>query len=192
MNHLVIYSHPNPKSFGHAILETVVETAKAKGHEVTVRDLYALGFDPVLKASDLAGFKAGKIAADILAEQDFVAAAGVLTIIHPIWWTGLPAIVKGYFDRVFSFGFAYSYGDGGPIGLLRAKRAVIFNTTGTPDAVYGPSGMHEALRHTSDKGIYEFCGLEIVAHKFFGGVPSVDNATRQGYLAEVRTVVRAL
>ncbi len=65
MKHLIIYSHPNPQSFCHAILETAVGALKAKGHEVVVRDLYAMNFNPILKGSDLTGFKSGNIPKDI-------------------------------------------------------------------------------------------------------------------------------
>jgi NAD(P)H dehydrogenase (quinone) len=107
MKHLIIYSHPNSKSFCHAILDNVEEVLAAKKHDIVVRDLYALGFDPVLKAGDLADFQSGKIPADIKAEQNYIAWSDIMTIIHPVWWTGLPAMMKGYIDRVFSYGFQY-------------------------------------------------------------------------------------
>jgi NAD(P)H dehydrogenase (quinone) len=108
MKYLVIYSHPNPQSFCHAILETVKKTLAAKKHDVVVRDLYALGFDPVLKAADFAAIQSGKTCVDIKPEQDYIVWSDIMTIIHPIWWAGQPAMIKGYIDRVFSYGFAYS------------------------------------------------------------------------------------
>ncbi|MFH1018492.1 MAG: NAD(P)H-dependent oxidoreductase, partial [Pseudomonadota bacterium] len=107
MNHLIIYSHPNPKSFNHAILEEFSGALRDAGHEVRVRDLYAIGFKPVLQGSDLE--QAGKRppAEDICAEQAHISWADVITFIFPLWWAGMPAIAKGYLDRVFSEGFAY-------------------------------------------------------------------------------------
>ncbi len=80
MNHLIVYSHPNPKSFCHAILETAVKALQSKGHEVVVRDLYALGFDPVLKGSDFVGFQSGNIPADIKAEQEKISGAEICCV----------------------------------------------------------------------------------------------------------------
>lgn len=160
MNHLIVYSHPNPVSFCHSILETAVETLQSKGHEVVVRDLYTLGFDALLKGSDFVGFQSGKTPADIKAEQEKISSAGVITFIYPIWWTGMPAMMKGYIDRVFSLGFAYSVGEWGPVGLLTGKKAIIFNTTGAAKELYDESGMFDAIKKTSDTGILNFCELQ--------------------------------
>jgi NAD(P)H dehydrogenase (quinone) len=189
MNHLIVYSHPNPKSFCHAILETAVKTLQSKGHEVVVRDLYALGFDPVLKGSDFVGFQSGNISSDIKAEQEKISSAEVITYIYPIWWTGLPAMMKGYIDRIFSLGFAYAVGEWGPVGLLTEKKAIIFNTTGADKGIYDKSGMFDAIKKTSDVGILNFCGVGILEHKFFTSVPSTNDATRKGYLSEVEAVM---
>jgi len=189
---LIVYAHPNPRSFNAAILETCREEFARKGYETALRDLYALGFDPVLKASDLAGIQAGEIPADIRVEQEYVAAADLVTFIHPIWWTGMPAIFKGYIDRVLCYGFAYRFDAQGVIPLLRGKKALIFNTQGTPGEVYERAGMFEALKKTSDVGIYRFCGFEIVDHVFFPAVPTVDDETRRGYLGKVREIIASL
>jgi len=192
MKHLIVYSHPNPRSFNRAILDTAEAAARSKGHEVAVRDLYGLKFDPVLKGEDFVALQAGKPSADVAEEQRHVAWADLVTFVHPIWWTGLPAILKGYIDRVFSHGFAYALSDQGPVGLLKEKKVLIFNTTGTPEAFYGPSGMLDALKKTSDTGIYQFCGMQVVGHHFFCGVPFVDDAARQAMLEQVRRIVSGL
>jgi NAD(P)H dehydrogenase (quinone) len=189
MKHLIVYSHPNPGSFCHAILETTSVALKAKRHEVVVRDLYALDFNPVLKGTDMVGIVSGKVPAEIKAEQDKITWADVITFIYPIWWTGLPAMVKGYIDRVFTLNFAYSIGASGPIGLLEGKRVVIFNTAGAAKEIYDSTGMFDAMKKAADTGIFNFCGMEVLEHKFFTSVPSTDDATRKGYLSEVKTVM---
>ena len=189
MKHLIIYSHPNPKSFCHAILEAVTETLAGRKQDVVVRDLYALGFEPVLKASDLAAIQAGKVPGEIKTEQDHIAWSDIMTVIHPVWWTGLPAMIKGYFDRVFSYGFAYSVDKSGIVKLLKDKKAIVFNTQGTPADLYEKSGMFVAMKKTSDTGIYEFCGINVLAHQFFGAVPYVDDAARKGYLQKVKQIM---
>jgi len=192
MKHLVVYCHPDPKSFCHAILENVVDTLRGKGSEVTVRDLYADGFDPVLKGSDFAVFQSGKTPSDIKAEQDKILWADRITVIHPVWWTSMPAMLKGYIDRVFALGFAYAFGPEGPKGLLGGRKVVIFSTHGADKEEYEAEGMIDAMKKASDAAIYSFCGIEVLEHKFFGGVTSVDDATRKGYLSEVKEVMSRL
>ena len=189
MRHFVLYCHPDPKSFCHAILDNVVETLRGKGHEVRVRDLYADGFDPVLKGSDFAAFLAGKSPPDIKAEQDHILWAETITVIHPVWWTSLPALLKGYIDRVLTLNFAYAFGPEGPKGLLGGRKVVIFSTQGALKEDYDARGMTDAMKKASDIAIYSFCGMEVLEHRFFGGVPSVDDATRKRYLSEVREVM---
>lgn len=192
MKHLIIYTHPNPNSFNHAILETVAGTARDAGDDVVIRDLYELNWEPVLGGSDLVSFKSGGIPDDIRREQEFIRGADVITFIYPVWWAGMPALLKGYIDRVMSYGFAYQYGAAGPEGLLKGKRAVLFTTQGTPNEMYDASGMTSAMTMTSDTGIFTFCGIEVANHTFFGGVPTVDDATRKGMLDQVKQVVRSL
>ncbi len=84
MKHLIVYAHPNPESLNHAILDTTVNTLKKNGHEVVVRDLYALDFQPVLKPEDTEAMKAGQTPNDIKTEQEFISEADAITFIYPI------------------------------------------------------------------------------------------------------------
>ncbi|NOV01750.1 NAD(P)H-dependent oxidoreductase [Paenibacillus planticolens] len=181
MNHLIVYAHPSKVSFNHAILQTAIEGLQQKGHDVRVRDLYEIGFEPALKSSEIIG----GIGEDVLEEQAYLKWADVITFIYPIWWTGMPAIMKGYIERVFSYGFAYKYVNGVQMGLLKGKKVVILNTQGKSLAEYEASGMQQALRLTSDKGIFEYCGFEVLYHIFFESVPGSDEATRKAWLDQV-------
>ena len=186
MKHLVVYAHPNPASLSHAMKDLLVETYRSQGSEVVVRDLYALGFDPVLKGSDFAAMKAGNLPADITTEQGHITWADAITVISPVWWTGLPAMLKGYIDRVYLYGFAYQYGAEGVEGLLTGKKVLLVSNHGTPADIYDAIGMHKAMSQTQDDGIYRFSGMEVVDHLYFGSVPSVDDATRKGYLDQLK------
>lgn len=176
MNHLIIYAHPNPGSLNAQLKQTVVEYLETGGHNVVVRDLYQLGFNPALSLDDMAGQRKGQVSDDVKTEQAYISAADCITFIHPVWWTGLPAIMKGYIDRVFSYGFAYRYDQGIQKGLLTGKRAVIINTHGKSHDEYNAIGMDTALSLTSDKGIYTYCGFEIGKHFFFD---KADRATAE-------------
>jgi len=192
MKCLVVYSHPNPKSFNHAILETVTEGLKSRRHEVVVRDLYDLSFDPVLKPVDFEGIQSGNLPADIKAEQELITWADTLVLIHPIWWTGLPAMFKGYIDRVFCYGFAYTFDAKGLVPKLKGKKVLIINTQGTPKDAYEASGMFDAMKMTSDAGIYKFCGLDVIEHVFLPAVPMVKDEVRKGYLEQIKEIIGKL
>lgn len=184
MKHVIIYAHPNPASFNHAILETIQNTLTQEGHEVIVRDLYAMNFNPVLSGADITGLRSGNLPDDIKTEQAYIAQADVLHFVYPTWWVGMPGILKGYIDRIFLYGFAFTYGSEGPIGLLKGKKVFLVNTGGNPQQWY--TGMAETLQKTSDIGIFEFCGLEVLHHEFLAGVGTVDEDTRKGMLEQVQ------
>ncbi len=188
MKNLIIYCHPNPKSFNRAIFETVKETLKNSGHEVKTRELYELDFSPVLKPADFEAMHQKTYSPEVLAEQNEIKWADQIIIVSPVWWFSLPAMLKGYIDRVFSFGFAYSYTKDGPVGLLKNKKVAIFNTTGGAEDFYKSSGMINSLKQTIDDGIFGFCGMEVVLHKYFFGVPATTPEVRAGMLAEAKVL----
>lgn len=186
MKVLIIYSHPNPKSSNHAIKEEVISLLKSRGIDYQVRDLYELGFNPVLSAKDFESFNSGKVPEDIQREQEFIRDSNLLIFIYPIWWTGMPAILKGYIDRVFSYGFAYAEVNGELVGLLKDKKAVIINTLGASKEDYVGMGMEECLKKTTDVGIFNFCGIEVLKHIFLYAVPYVSDEGRKAMLEEVK------
>lgn len=167
MKHLIIYAHPNQDSLNAHFKNNLIEYLKLQNQEIEVRDLYQINFNPILSLEDMKGQRKGEVAEDIKLEQKFIFWADCITFIYPIWWTGLPAIVKGYIDRVFSYGFAYRYDQGIQKGLLTGKKVIIINSHGKSYQEYSDLGMDKALSLTSDKGIYSYCGLEIKDHLFF-------------------------
>jgi NAD(P)H dehydrogenase (quinone) len=102
-------------------------------------------------------------------------------------------MLKGYIDRVFSYGFAYKYSEQGfPVGLLAGKKGFIINTQGSPAEYYDSTGMTDAMKKTSDTGIWGFCGVESVGHIFFGSIPAVDDTTRKGMLETLKNKLESL
>ena len=170
-NILLIYGHPKtPTSFNFSLKEKLVFALKNRGHSVLVRDLYEISFYPLLSSDDLSKFHSHEIPDDIKKEHEFIKNADVIIFIYPIWWAGSPAIIKGYIDRVFSYGFAYMYKGDKVVGLLTDKRAIIINSTGSTDEFYEKEGFHNAIKKTVDEGIFKFCGFKKVRHIFFGGI----------------------
>jgi NAD(P)H dehydrogenase (quinone) len=177
MKHLIIYAHPNDSSLNRHFLQTIVESLQNKKQEIVIRDLYQLNFSPVLSLEDMKGQRQGIVADDVKQEQDYISWADHIIFIYPIWWTGMPAIMKGFIDRVFSYGFAYRYDQGVQKGLLSGKQTTIFNTQGKSKEEYESIGMDKALSLTSDKGIFTYCGFKINQHFYFGNADkaSADN-----------------
>lgn len=192
MNYLVVFAHSNPKSFNKGILDTIRETVEKKKENIQIRDLYSMNFDAILKPSDFEAFQKNTVPEDIKTEQEHIKWADVIIFVYPVWWVGLPAILKGYVDRVFANGFAYEYVNGAPNGLLKGKRALLICTTGSPSEMLAQNGMHNAMKQTSDTGIFSFCGIEVINHLFFGAVPYVSDEVRQNYLREVENVLNSL
>ena len=171
VNILLVYGHPKtPTSFNFSLKEKLVSLLKSKGYNVLVRDLYEVSFNPLLSSEDLAKLHNNEIPDDIKQEQEFIKNADVIIFIYPIWWAGSPAIIKGYIDRVFSYGFAYMYRGNKVVGLLTDKRAIVINSNGSPYELYENEGFYSAMRKVVDDGIFRFCGFNKIKHIFFGGI----------------------
>ncbi|OCA77076.1 NAD(P)H dehydrogenase [Chryseobacterium artocarpi] len=188
MKHLIIYAHPNQDSLNAQVKQCIEEILKQYEHEVAVRDLYQLEFDPILSIEDMKGQRNGIVNKLIEKEQEYISWADVVTFIYPIWWTGMPAIMKGYIDRVFSYGFAYRYDQGIQKGLLTGKQAIILNTHGKSHEEYSAIGMDKALLLTSDKGIYTYCGFQIKEHFFFDKADRATPEAVAAWLSKIRNL----
>jgi len=186
MKHLIIYSHLNPNSFTKAIVDKVEKVAQENGDEIKIIDLYGDGFNPILEFPDIEHMFMGKEApSDVAKYQELVSWADHFTFVYPLWWAQMPAILKGFIDRVFSNGFAFAYGeDGMPIGLLKGKTAKLYVSTGNTDEYYSESGMHSAQKRTIDEGVFGFCGIE-ASSIFFGNVAMGTYELRKGYLESI-------
>jgi NAD(P)H dehydrogenase (quinone) len=192
MKHVVVFSHPNPRSFNRAILDSYVGALEHGGHEVRVRDLYGLGFQPVLSATDLVGAASGRVAEDVRVEQEHVAWADVVTFIYPLWWAGMPAVAKGYLDRVFSEGFAYAFDETGLRKLLASKGAVTITTLGDTSENYRRLGFFDAMNRLMDGILFDFAGLKPLEHKYFGSVVLTTDDERRRMLEEVVDLARRI
>jgi NAD(P)H dehydrogenase (quinone) len=188
MKHLIIYSHPNPKSFNHAIAEAFIEGLEENNHEARMRDLYAFNFDPRLTIPDITACKKGQPPEDIGTEQEHIKWADIITFIGPLWWGGFPAITKGYMDRVLSDGFAYTGDENGPKGLLPDKKVFTIMTGDAPERVYEKSGLFKSMDHIFDDITCQFCALKVIGHKYFMSVNEVDDAQRKKMLQEVKKI----
>ncbi|MEJ5173244.1 MAG: NAD(P)H-dependent oxidoreductase [Hydrogenothermaceae bacterium] len=189
MDAVILYAHPNPASFNNAIKDTVIDTLKNKGKSFSLRDLYSMNFDPVLTGRQLYDiFVNSKVDEDVKQEQEIISQAKTLIVIHPIWWSGMPAILKGYIDRVFTYGFAYREENGEIVGLLKGKKVVIVNTFGADERELSQFGIKECFEKIY-YSIYGFCGIEEIKTKFLFAVPYVSDEDRKKMLEEVRDFI---
>lgn len=182
MNCLLVFAHPEPSSFNAAMRDVAVAELARQGYTVAISDLYRMDWDPVLGPRDFPvhrlnpdyldlsreqehAFKAGSHSADVAAEQAKVASADFVLFQFPVWWFSMPSILKGWVDRVFSRGFAYSAGRKYESGHFKGKRAMLSITTGTAGSLYEPGGMDGDLHHVLwpiHNGILAYTGFTVL------------------------------
>jgi len=190
MNTLLIYAHPNPQSFNAAIAKVIEEEINRKGSSLKVKDLYAMKWNPVLGQEDFQGYHTSNITEDIKKEQDDVAWADLVIMVAPVWWHSVPAILKGYIDRVFSIGFAYKYTATGPLGLLKGKKGLLITTSGANQQDADQSGMMNNLNKSLTAAVFGFSGFqEYKLHNLFA-VPTASDEERKQMLTQIRELVK--
>jgi NAD(P)H dehydrogenase (quinone) len=237
MKVLVIYAHPNPDSFTHAVLEHITKGLDDSPHTYKVNDLYASGFDPVFTSLDsiqfmheslpdelleeanpreavlaaasgpirrfmarrwvrdksnreIAGALAKRLPKDVRAQQALVADAEGLVFVAPVFWMGFPAILKGWFERVFAYGFAYTLtregwrGDlEGRVPLLSQEKALIITPTFFTEEEYD-KGWRDAMDTVLCDWGLRMAGVKQAEHVYLYAVLAADDERRRAYLEE--------
>ncbi len=202
MNVLLIFAHPEPYSFNGAMLRTAIATLEAAGHQVQVSDLYAQSFEPVsdrrnfTTVQDATYFKQQReelyatahqgFAAEVETELQKLAWCEVLIWQFPLWWFGVPAVLKGWVDRVFAMGRAYGAGQLYETGVFRGKRALLSLTTGSPAEAYQPGGLQGDLLgilRPIHRGMLQFIGFTVLAPHVVYGPARLSDEERAAALA---------
>lgn len=203
MNCLIVHASPEPTSFTSALKDVARETLLRQGHTVAVSDLYGECFNPVagrhdfstvadashfhyqqeqLNASGKDGF-----CPELKREQQRVAGADLFVFTYPLWWGGMPAILKGWFDRVMAYGFAYADGQRFDRGWFKGRHAVVGLTTGgtaerfSPEGVYGPI---DTLLYPHRRTMLEYLGMTVEPSFVAYASPRVSPAQREQYLRD--------
>ncbi|MDR9751530.1 NAD(P)H-dependent oxidoreductase [Pseudomonas sp. SZMC_28357] len=183
---LIIYAHPEPSSLTRQLVDVSVECLTAQGHEVLLSDLYAMGWKATFDEHDFPeranlerlsfgaesahAYRHRRQSADVAAEQDKVLAADAVIFQFPLWWYGMPAIMKGWIDRVWAAGLAHGYKDAGNTyrygdGAFKGKRALLSVAVGGPAADYSPRGINgpiEQLLFPITHGSLYFPGFDVL------------------------------
>jgi NAD(P)H dehydrogenase (quinone) len=194
MKHLIVVAHPVFDSFTMSVARAYAAELEALGHSQITFDLYRRGFDPVLAAHEILATGSEQAAgADVAQAQWAIRDADVLTAIYPLWWLSMPAIMKGYVDRVFARGFAYEAHEGIVRGLLSGKRAVLVTVSGAPLPLLVKSGGWNAVQTLQDTHVFRSVGFELLEHLHFDQiVPGLSKAVIERHLELVRACVRKL
>jgi NAD(P)H dehydrogenase (quinone) len=188
----VILSHPSSRSFNHAIAEVVLDQLERAGHEIYFHDLYREEFDPVLPKEEI--LKDALLTPILKNHCREIAETDIIIIIHPNWWGQPPAMLKGWIDRVIRPGIAYEFieedkGEGIPNGLLKAKTAIVFNTSNTETAreinVFG-----DPLETIWKNCIFGLCGVKNFYRRTFNIIVVSTEEQRSKWLNEVREIVK--
>ena len=187
----VILAHPDRSSFNHAIAQTVVEKLENNGHGVFFHDLYGEDFDPLLIGKEIP--QDASLPRIIREHCKEIREAGGIIIVHPNWWGQPPAILKGWIDRVIRPGIAYEFlegdsGEGIPAGLLRAKAAVVINTSNTePEREKSVFG--DPLETIWKNCVFGLCGVDVFHRRTFSTVITSTEAQRRQWLDEVKAMI---
>lgn len=181
MKAFIILAHAEPKSFNGAMFRTAVETLQATGHEVRASDLHAMQFNPVSdrrnfttvkdpkffkqQIEEMHATEVGGFAPDVEAELQKVEWCDLMIWQFPLWWFGMPGILKGWVDRVFAMGRTYGGERFYENGAFKGKRALLSVTTGGPDSAYAKGGwngdIHSILRPIQ-RGMLRFTGFDVL------------------------------
>ncbi|POA58253.1 MULTISPECIES: NAD(P)H-dependent oxidoreductase [Pseudomonas] len=205
MNVLIVHAHPEPQSFTAALRDQARSTLEAQGHQVQVSDLYAMDWNPVASAADFArrdnpeylvyaleqrvGVKNGGIAADIQGELDKLLWADLLILNFPVYWFSVPAMLKGWIDRVLVSGVCYGgkrfYDQGGLVG----KKALLSLTLGGREHMFGQGAIHgplEDMLRPLLRGTLAYVGCQVLEPFVAWHVPYISQDAREGFLAQYR------
>jgi len=190
----VILAHPDPGSFNSAIAQTAVEAIKANGHKVFFHDLYQEKFDPLMSAGEID--KDAQLTDTIKAHCKEIAVADGIVIVHPNWWGQPPAILKGWVDRVIRPGVAYEFlegdaGEGVPKGLLKARAALVFNTSNT-EIIREKNVFGDPLETIWKNCIFGLCGVTNFHRRMFTIVVTSTEAQRKDWLNDVKKDINIL
>lgn len=189
MNVLIVFAHPDPRSLNGALRDAAIEELRAQHHDVRVSDLYAMDWKSTVDHTDFPSLPVGhrlhvaaasgsavaegSLTADVKAEQEKLLWADMVILQFPLWWYSMPAILKGWVDRVYAYGFAYGvgehsdshWGDRFGEGTLAGKRAMLVVTVGGWESHYAARGINgpiEDLLFPINHGILYYPGFDVL------------------------------
>jgi NAD(P)H dehydrogenase (quinone) len=188
--HAIIVCHPEAKSFTMAVAERYANTVREHAHEVVLRDLYRMRFDPVLKARE----RRGQPGNDVAREWSVLGKPDVFVLVYPIWFGTPPAMLKGYIDRVFGAGRTQGTDGGGGAGeLFAGRRLVTLSSSGSLKAWLDEKGVLGSLRTVYDRYLGEVFGFAETHRYHFDGVTAeISEREIRMHLLDVENAAREI
>lgn len=207
---LYVYAHPNPDSFNHALQQHGVAYLKQQGIELKSSNLYEMKFNPVASWEDFgqdsqsqqqyflaqqAAFQSNTLSKDIEQELQKVIWADHILLQFPLWWFSMPAILKGWFDRVLVKGFAYDAGKVFDLGLLKGKTASLVLSTQSPESAYRSNDLHSASMDSFLHPIHhtlKFVGIKPLSSFVSYGVFHIETSRQSELFRLYQTYLQSL
>jgi NAD(P)H dehydrogenase (quinone) len=216
MKVLLVFAHPEPRSLNGALRDVAVKELEAQGHEVRVSDLYADGWKSEVDRADFPSFspearlipveeafQADMLSEDVKTEIEKLLWTDALILQFPLWWFAMPAILKGWVDRVFAYGFAYGVGEHSDKrwgerygeGTLASKRAMLIVTAGGWEEHYSARGVNgpiDDLLFPINHGILYYPGYDVLPPFVAYRVDRLDEAGFEAVAQRLRERMRTL
>ncbi|MEE4023800.1 NAD(P)H-dependent oxidoreductase [Gordonia sp. PKS22-38] len=196
MHLMTVFAHPFADKYPAAVRDAFHEPFAESGYTVDVLDLHREGFDPRFTEADHAHFWGGPIPSDIPEMHRRVEAADRLAFVFPVYWWSMPALMKGWVERVFTAGWAYQYGRGvedrgaAPLsGLLPSIPTALVGVGGSSKRTYDKYGYDEAMRTQLDVGIFAYCGMnDVESHLIYDVEGDVNAPKREDGVRRAREI----
>jgi len=190
---LIVVANPSSHSLSHAMASAAERVLVARGYEIACHDLYAEHFDPIQPTGE--DGNVGSSNALVERHCSELAQADLILVFHPNWWGQPPAILKGWIDRVFRLNTAYAYPagvgfEGIPVGLLRARLAIVVNTSNTP-AEREITAFGDPLETLWKKCVFGLCGVSNVVRRMYAPVTGSTDQQRAAWLSDVTALVQS-
>lgn len=191
MHALIVVAHHDPQSLTHSVAAEVGAGLSANGHTFEIADLAAEGFDPRYSAADHRVHRARAVPpADVLAEQARIDRADALVLVFPIYWWSMPALLKGWVDRVFVNGWAIDYGPDTPVQKkLRHLHVHVLALGAADESAFERHGYAKAMNTQIDYGIFDYCGARVLTSEL---LLDSESGTAQAHLRKARAVGQEL
>jgi NAD(P)H dehydrogenase (quinone) len=199
MNLLTVFSHPFVDKYPAAVMNAFHEPFREAGHAIDILDLHREGFDPRFTAQDHAHFWGGDAPAEIATMHRRVEQADRLAFVFPVYWWSMPAMMKGWIERVFTGGWAYQFGNGvedrgkqPPASLLGNVPTTLIGIAGASQHTYEKYGYAQAMRTQLDVGIFAYCGItDVESHLIYDAegdhnAPIREQGLQQAYVIAQR------
>jgi NAD(P)H dehydrogenase (quinone) len=199
MNVLTVFSHPFTDKYPAAVMNAFHEPFLEAGYDIDVLDLHRENFDPRFTADDHAHFWGSNVPEEIASMHRRVEKADRLAFVFPVYWWSMPAMMKGWIERVFTGGWAYQFGDGvddrgkhPPTSLLGNVPTTLIGIAGASQRTYEKYGYAQAMRTQIDVGIFAYCGItDVESHLIYDAEGDHNAPIREQGLQQAHDIASA-